>query len=47
MGEQGRERVLRRYRVPRLVEDIDRLYRALLAEKGFPVAAGGGPPGEP
>ena len=42
MGSAGRERVLRRYRVPRLVEDVDRLYRALLAGKGLPVAAGGG-----
>jgi glycosyltransferase involved in cell wall biosynthesis len=44
MGEQGRERALARYRVPRLVDDVDRLYRALLAGKGFPVAAGGGAP---
>jgi len=43
MGAAGRERVLRRYRVPRLVEDVDRLYRALLAEKGLEVTAGGGP----
>ena len=41
LGEAGRERVLRRYRVPRLVEDIDRLYRALLAEKGFAVTSRG------
>jgi len=41
MGEQGRERALARYRVPRLVEDVDRLYRALLAAKGLPVSAGG------
>ena len=44
MGEQGRERALARYRVPRLVEDVDRLYRALLAAKGLPVAAGGRAP---
>lgn len=43
LGTAGRDRVLRRYRVPRLVEDVDRLYRALLAEKGFSVTAGGGP----
>jgi glycosyltransferase involved in cell wall biosynthesis len=43
MGAVGRERVLRRYRVPRLVEDVDRLYRALLAAKGLNVAAGVGP----
>jgi glycosyltransferase involved in cell wall biosynthesis len=41
MGQAGRERVLARYRVPRLVEDVDRLYRALLAAKGLQVAAGG------
>ena len=40
MGEAGRERALARYGVPRLVGDVDRLYRALLAEKGFPVTAG-------
>jgi glycosyltransferase involved in cell wall biosynthesis len=39
MGAAGRERAGRRYRVQRLVEDVDRLYRALLAEKGFAVAA--------
>lgn len=43
MGAAGSERVVRRYRVPRLVEDVDRLYRALLAETGFSVSAGGGP----
>lgn len=31
MGEAGRERVLRRYAVERLVEDVDALYRELLA----------------
>ena len=30
MGEQGRARVLPRYAVDRLVEDVDRLYRSLL-----------------
>jgi len=30
MGEAGRERVLHRYAVARLVDDVDRLYRALL-----------------
>jgi glycosyltransferase involved in cell wall biosynthesis len=30
LGAAGRERVLPRYAVERLVEDIDRLYRALL-----------------
>jgi glycosyltransferase involved in cell wall biosynthesis len=33
MGEAGRERVLPRYAVDRLVEDVDRLYRSLLAER--------------
>jgi glycosyltransferase involved in cell wall biosynthesis len=32
MGSEGRERVLRRYAVERLVGDVDELYRALLAE---------------
>jgi glycosyltransferase involved in cell wall biosynthesis len=31
MGQQGRERVLPRYAVDRLVDDVDRLYRSLLA----------------
>ena len=35
MGETGRERVLGRYSVERLVDDVDRLYRSLLAEKGI------------
>jgi glycosyltransferase involved in cell wall biosynthesis len=39
MGAVGRERALSRYRVGRLVDDIDRLYRALLTEKGIVVAA--------
>jgi len=30
MGARGRERVLSRYAVERLVDDIDRLYRSLL-----------------
>jgi glycosyltransferase involved in cell wall biosynthesis len=33
MGEAGRERVLPRYSVERLVDDVDALYRSLLAEK--------------
>ena len=37
LGEAGRRRILQRYRVPRLVEDIDRLYRSLLEAKGFAV----------
>ena len=35
LGESGRERVLARYSVSRLVDDIDRLYRSLLAAKGL------------
>jgi glycosyltransferase involved in cell wall biosynthesis len=37
MGRAGKERVRGRYRVPRLVEDVDRLYRSLLEAKGFEV----------
>ncbi|HUF01625.1 MAG TPA: glycosyltransferase [Gaiellaceae bacterium] len=33
LGDSGRERVLLRYSVERLVEDVDRLYRALLEAK--------------
>ena len=33
LGEAGRARVLERYSVARLVDDVDRLYRSLLAEK--------------
>ncbi len=33
-GRTGRERVIPRYRVSRLVEDVDRLYRDLLDETG-------------
>jgi glycosyltransferase involved in cell wall biosynthesis len=33
MGAAGRERVLARYAVDRLVDDVDRLYRALLADR--------------
>jgi hypothetical protein len=35
MGEAGRARVLERYSVERLVDDVDKLYRKLLAEKGL------------
>jgi glycosyltransferase involved in cell wall biosynthesis len=34
MGEQGRARVLPRYAVHRLVDDVDRLYRSLLQAAG-------------
>ena len=35
MGEAGRARVVERYAVGRLVDDIDRLYRKLLDERGL------------
>ncbi len=35
MGEQGRARVLPRYAVHRLVDDVDRLYRSLLQAAGL------------
>ena len=34
MGKHGRERVLARYAVERLVEDVDELYRSLLSAAG-------------
>lgn len=34
-GEAGRSRVLERYSVARLVDDVDRLYRSLLEAKGY------------
>jgi glycosyltransferase involved in cell wall biosynthesis len=34
MGAAGREQMLERYSVERLVDDVDALYRRLLAEKG-------------
>jgi glycosyltransferase involved in cell wall biosynthesis len=36
MGESGRARVLPRYRVERLVDDVDALYRELLTRRGLP-----------
>lgn len=36
MGAAGRARVLERYSVDRLIDDIDCLYRELLAERGLP-----------
>lgn len=39
MGAAGRARVLERYSVDRLVEDVDEFYRRLLAEKGLTPAA--------
>lgn len=35
LGQAGRTRVLERYAVSRLVDDVDRLYRALLTAKGL------------
>ena len=37
MGEAGRERVIPRYRVSRLVDDVDELYRELLSERKLPL----------
>jgi hypothetical protein len=37
MGGAGRERVLPRYAVDRLVDDVDRLYRSLLEARGLPL----------
>ena len=37
MGAAGRARVFERYAVDRLVDDVDRLYRRLLAARGLPL----------
>ena len=37
MGRAGRERVVPRYRVGRLIDDVDTLYRELLADAGLPL----------
>jgi hypothetical protein len=39
MGTAGRERVLPRYAVERLIDDVDRLYRSLLEAEGLRAAA--------
>jgi len=39
MGAAGRERVLPRYAVERLIDDVDRLYRSLLEAEGLHSAA--------
>jgi glycosyltransferase involved in cell wall biosynthesis len=39
MGAAGRERMQERYSVGRLIDDVDRLYRDLLVEKGIAVPA--------
>lgn len=44
MGETGRERVVRRYRVERLIDDVDALYRELLSESGLPQPPSAGTP---
>jgi glycosyltransferase involved in cell wall biosynthesis len=38
MGAAGRARVLPRYSVDRLIDDVDSLYRELLQKKGLPVS---------
>src|SRR5581483_2705887 len=40
MGESGRARVVPRYGVGRLIDDVDRLYRDLLERKGLATATG-------
>jgi glycosyltransferase involved in cell wall biosynthesis len=48
MGEAGRERVLPRYAVERLIDDVDGLYRRLLEQKGVAFSgAGAGTPRTP
>jgi glycosyltransferase involved in cell wall biosynthesis len=37
LGAHGRERVVARYRVERLVDDVDALYRELLSAQGLPL----------
>jgi glycosyltransferase involved in cell wall biosynthesis len=39
MGAAGRKRTLPRYAVSRLIDDVDALYRELLARKGLPAPA--------
>jgi glycosyltransferase involved in cell wall biosynthesis len=39
MGAAGRERVVPRYRVERLIGDVDGLYRELLERKGVNASA--------
>jgi glycosyltransferase involved in cell wall biosynthesis len=41
MSRAGRERTLPRYRVERLVDDVDHLYRELLAKQGLPLPEAG------
>ena len=41
LGERGRELVVPRYRVERLVDDVDALYRELLTQQGLPLPPSG------
>jgi glycosyltransferase involved in cell wall biosynthesis len=43
MGDAGRESVVRRYRVERLIDDVDALYRELLRDAGLPQPPAGTP----
>jgi glycosyltransferase involved in cell wall biosynthesis len=43
MGEAGRESVMSRYRVERLLDDVDALYRELLEAAGLPTPDAGTP----
>jgi glycosyltransferase involved in cell wall biosynthesis len=43
LGEAGRESVLRRYRVERLIDDVDALYRELLKLSALPQPSAGTP----
>ena len=43
MGETGRAQMLQRYAVSRLVDDVDRLYRTLLATASDTTTAGSAP----
>jgi glycosyltransferase involved in cell wall biosynthesis len=40
MGAAGRDRVVARYTVERLIDDVDRLYRSLLEAAGLPAPSG-------
>jgi glycosyltransferase involved in cell wall biosynthesis len=37
LGAAGRERVIPRYRVSRLIDDVDAVYRELLTDQGLPL----------
>ena len=43
----GRERVVPRYRVERLIDDVDALYRELLSDSGLPQPPSAGTPRTP